>query len=109
MPELSEGQAFDNAAAEITEHYTKPPLAFTEDTLLSAMENAGREDIPDDAERKGLGTTATLAGIIEKLIQAGFMERGGRKLTATKDGYTLVSVLPEALISPQLTAEWEPV
>lgn len=107
LPELSEGQAFDNAAAEITGHYTKPPLAFTEDTLLSAMENAGREDIPDDAERKGLGTTATRAGIIEKLIQAGFMERGGRKLTATKDGCTLVSVLPEALISPQLTAEWE--
>jgi len=107
LPELSEGQTFESAGAEITEHYTKPPLAFTEDTLLSAMENAGKEDTPEDAERKGLGTTATRAGIIEKLIQAGFMERSGRKLAATKDGYNLVSVLPEVLTSPQLTAEWE--
>ena len=107
LPELSEGQTFESTGAAITEHYTQPPKAFTEDTLLSAMENAGKEDTPEDAERKGLGTTATRAGIIEKLIQAGFMERSGRKLTATKDGYNLVSVLPEVLTSPQLTAEWE--
>lgn len=98
---------FDNPAAEITEHYTQPPKAFTEDTLLAAMENAGKEDTPDEAERKGLGTTATRAGIIEKLISAGFAERKGRKLIPTKDGYNLVAVLPEALTSPQLTAEWE--
>ena len=107
LPELAEGQTFESVGAEISEHYTQPPKAFTEDTLLSAMENAGKEDTPEDAERKGLGTTATRAGIIEKLIQAGFMERSGRKLTATKDGYNLVSVLPEVLTSPQLTAEWE--
>jgi DNA topoisomerase-3 len=63
LPELSEGQTFESAGAEITEHYTKPPLAFTEDTLLSAMESAGKEDTPDEAERKGLGTTATRAGL----------------------------------------------
>ncbi len=107
LPEVAEGQTLDNAAAEITEHYTQPPKAFTEDTLLSAMENAGKEDTPEDAERKGLGTTATRAGIIEKLIGAGFIERKGRKLIPTKDGYNLVAVLPEALTSPQLTAEWE--
>ena len=107
LSEVAEGQAFDHAAAEITEHYTQPPKAFTEDTLLSAMENAGKEDTPDEAERKGLGTTATRAGIIEKLIGAGFAERKGRKLIPTKDGYNLVAILPEALTSPQLTAEWE--
>ena len=107
LPPLAEGQTFDNPAAEITEHYTQPPKAFTEDTLLAAMENAGKEDTPEEAERKGLGTTATRAGIIEKLISAGFAERKGRKLIPTKDGYNLVAVLPEALTSPQLTAEWE--
>ncbi len=107
LPPITEGQTYTDAAAELTEHYTQPPAAYTEDTLLSAMERAGAEDAPEDAERKGLGTTATRAGIIEKLIAAGFMERKGRKLTATKDGYNLVAVLPEALTSPQLTAEWE--
>ena len=107
LPELSEGQRFSGLQADVTDHYTKPPAAFTEDTLLSAMERAGAEDTPQDAERKGLGTTATRAGIIEKLIAAGFMERKGRKLLPTKDGYNLVAVLPEALTSPLLTAEWE--
>ena len=107
LPQLSEGQAFSGLQADVTDHYTKPPAAFTEDTLLSAMEHAGAEDTPEDAERKGLGTTATRAGIIEKLISAGFMERKGRKLLPTKDGYNLVAVLPEALTSPLLTAEWE--
>ena len=107
LPPLAEGQAFDEVAASLTEHYTQPPKAFSEDTLLSAMERAGADETPEDAERKGLGTTATRAGIIEKLISAGFMERSGKKLTATKDGYNLVSVLPETLTSPQLTAEWE--
>ena len=107
LPPIAEGQTFSDVAADMTEHYTQPPKAYTEDTLLSAMERAGVEDAPEDAERKGLGTTATRAGIIEKLIAAGFVERKGRKLTATKDGYNLVAVLPEALTSPQLTAEWE--
>ena len=67
------------------------------------MENAGKEETPEDAERKGLGTTATRAGIIEKLISAGFAERKGKKLIPTKDGYNLVAILPESLTSPQLT------
>ena len=107
LPPLAEGQTFDNPAAEISERYTQPPKAFTEDTLLSAMESAGKEDTPEDAERKGLGTTATRAGIIEKLISAGFAERKGKKLIPTKDGYNLAAILPEVLTSPQLTAEWE--
>ncbi len=107
LPPLFEGQIFEKAQPEITEHYTQPPKHFTEDTLLSAMENAGKEDMPDDAERKGLGTTATRAGVIEKLLSAGFATRQGRKIVPTKDGQLLVSVLPEVLTSPMLTAEWE--
>ena len=70
-------------------------------------ENAGKEDIPDEAERKGLGTPATRAAIIEKLVAAGFVERKGKNLIPTKDGINLVTVLPEPLTSPMLTAEWE--
>ncbi len=75
--------------------------------MLSAMENAGKDDIPDEAERKGLGTPATRAAIIEKLVAAGFAERKGKNLIPTKAGINLVTVLPEALTSPMLTAEWE--
>ena len=107
LPPIYEGQTFENVQPDIAEHYTQPPKAFTEDTLLAAMENAGKEDMPEDVERKGLGTTATRAAIIEKLLSAGFVERSGKKLIPTKDGHNLVSVLPEALISPLLTAEWE--
>lgn len=71
------------------------------------MENAGKEDIPEDAERKGLGPPATRAAIIEKLVAAGFVERKGKNLIPTKAGINLVTVLPEALTSPMLTAEWE--
>ena len=86
------------------------PLAYVrseKDTLLSAMENAGKEDTPEDAERKGLGTPATRAAIIEKLVTAGFVERKGKNLIPTKAGINLVTVLPEPLTSPMLTAEWE--
>ena len=107
LPELSEGQSLPVSNASVKEGKTSPPKHFTEDTLLSAMESAGKEDTPEDAERKGLGTTATRAGIIEKLISAGFAERKGKKLIPTKDGYNLVAILPESLTSPQLTAEWE--
>ena len=91
----------------ITEHFTSPPKPYTEDTLLAAMERAGAEDIPDDAERKGLGTPATRAAVIEKLVAAGFVERKGKSLIPTKAGINLVTVLPEPLTSPMLTAEWE--
>ena len=107
LPAFTEGQTFEDAEAVITEHFTSPPKPYTEDTLLSAMENAGKEDIPDDAERKGLGTSATRAAVIEKLVSAGFVERKGKSLIPTKAGINLVAVLPEPLTSPMLTAEWE--
>ena len=71
------------------------------------MARAGAEDMPEDAERQGLGTPATRASILEKLVQMGFVERKGKQLLPTKDGHNLVCVLPEVLTSPQLTAEWE--
>ena len=107
LPDFTEGQTFDQVESAVTEHFTAPPKAYTEDTLLSAMENAGKEEIPDDAERKGLGTPATRAAILEKLVAAGFVERKGKSLIPTKAGINLVTVLPEALTSPMLTAEWE--
>lgn len=107
LPLFTEGQEFEDVEAEATEHFTVPPKPYTEDTLLSAMERAGAEVMPEDAERKGLGTPATRAAIIEKLVSAGFVERKGKSLVPTKDGISLVTVLPEALTSPLLTAEWE--
>lgn len=107
LPDFTEGQTFENVEATVTEHFTSPPKPFTEDTLLAAMEQAGGADIPDDAEHKGLGTPATRAAIIEKLISAGFVERKSKSLIPTKAGINLVSVLPEPLTSPMLTAEWE--
>ena len=106
LPELSEGQEI-TAKAALTEHDTTPPKAYTEDTLLSAMERAGSGDISEDAERKGLGTPATRAAVLEKLVQAGFVERKNKQLIPTKDGKNLVAVLPDILTSPKLTAEWE--
>ncbi len=107
LPDFAEGQTFDGAEVSVTEHFTQPPKPYTEDTLLSAMEHAGKDDIPDEAERKGLGTPATRAAIIEKLVAAGFVERKGKSLIPTKAGINLVTVLPEPLTSPMLTAEWE--
>ena len=107
FPDFTEGQTFHDVKVTICERFTAPPKPYTEDTLLSAMETAGKEDMPDDAERKGLGTPATRAAIIEKLVAAGFVERKGKSLIPTKDGINLVTVLPEPLTSPMLTAEWE--
>ena len=107
LPVLTEGQVFEPVSASVTEHFTSPPKPYTEDTLLSAMENAGKEDMPDEAERKGLGTPATRAAIIEKLVSGGFVERKGKNLIPTKAGVNLVTVLPELLTSPKLTADWE--
>ena len=104
---FTEGQNLDDAEVSVAERFTQPPKPYTEDTLLSAMENAGKEDIPEDAERKGLGTPATRAAIIEKLVAAGFVERKGKSLIPTLDGINLISILPEPLTSPMLTAEWE--
>ena len=107
LPDFTKGQTFGGAEVAVTEHFTQPPKPYTEDTLLSAMENAGKDGIPDEAERKGLGTPATRAAIIEKLVAAGFVERKGKSLIPTKAGINLVTVLPEPLTSPMLTAEWE--
>lgn len=96
-----------SVTTDILEHFTSPPKAYTEDTLLSAMERAGAEDMPEEAERKGLGTPATRAAILEKLVQMGFVQRKGKQLVPTKDGINLAVVLPESLTSPALTAEWE--
>ena len=106
LPELAEGQSF-RVTSTVSEHFTSPPKAYTEDTLLSAMERAGAEDMPENAERKGLGTPATRAAILEKLVQMGFVQRKGKQLVPTKDGINLAVVLPESLTSPVLTAEWE--
>ena len=107
LPPFTEGQTFDNPAATVTEHDTTPPKPHNEASLLSAMERAGSEDTDPDAERKGLGTPATRAAVIEKLVKGGFVERKGKQLLPTKDGINLVCVLPDTLTSPQLTAEWE--
>ena len=111
IPALTEGQAIPVSSCEVKEGKTTPPKHFTEDLLLSAMETAGKEDMPEDAERKGIGTPATRAGIIEKLISAGFAERKSAKkavhLIPSAAGVSLITVLPEQLQSPLLTAEWE--
>ena len=107
FPDFTEGQNLDDAEVSMAERFTQPPKPYTEDTLLSAMENAGKEDIPEDAERKGMGTPATRAAIIEKLVAAGFVERKGKNLIPAQDGINLISILPEPLTSPMLTAEWE--
>ena len=111
LPRVQEGMVIPLVKAEVKDGKTKPPQHFTEGSLLHAMETAGAEDIPDDAERKGLGTPATRAGIIEKLIQRGFAVRSGDKKTKillpTEKGVSLVTVVPEKLKSPMMTAEWE--
>ena len=107
VPPFAEGQTFDNPQAEVTEHFTTPPKPHNEASLLSAMERAGNEETDPDAERRGLGTPATRAAIIEKLVKGGFVERKGKQLIPTKSGIELVCVLPEVLTSPQLTADWE--
>ncbi len=107
LPELSEGQAFEGVQTKISEHFTSPPKHFTEDSLLSAMERAGAEDMGDDVERKGLGTPATRADIIEKLVKDGFVKRDKKQMIPTEDGIKLITVLPDVVKSPKLTADWE--
>lgn len=111
IPPLNDQMTFLPVKTSIQEGKTTPPKSYTEATLLSAMENAGAEETPNDAERKGLGTPATRAGIIEKLVKTGQIERKkGKKscvLLPTQKGVSLITVLPEELQSPLLTAEWE--
>ncbi len=111
LPVVSEGQEVPIENAQIKEGQTSPPKRFTEDTMLSSMESAGAKDMPEDAERKGLGTPATRAATIEKLVQKGFIERRGDKktkyLVPTDRGISLITVIPEIIQSPSLTADWE--
>ncbi len=107
IPSLCEGMIIPSVAANISEHFTSPPKPYTEDTLLSAMETAGNDELDDDTEKRGLGTPATRAGIIEKLVSGGFVQRKGKSLIPTKDGNNLVGILPEQITSPKMTAEWE--
>jgi DNA topoisomerase-3 len=108
---FAEGRQMKIVDAAIHEGMTKPKPRYTESTLLSAMERAGAKETPDEAERKGLGTPATRAGIIEKLVRIGFVERSGSRktkyLVPTHKGISLVTVMPEEIRSPLLTADWE--
>ena len=111
LPDLAEGMSFPVESAAVKEGKTTPPKRYTEDTLLSAMETAGAKDMLEDAERKGLGTPATRAAVLEKLVSTGFVERKKAKkavsLVPSGPGAALITVLPEQLQSPLLTAEWE--
>lgn len=92
---------------KVTDHWTRPPRHYTEDTLLHAMETAGASEMEDDVERKGLGTPATRASIIDKLVASNYVTRSKRQLIATEAGKQLVTALPDYLKSAQMTADWE--
>lgn len=108
---LAEGRELPARDPKVKEGKTTPKKRFTEDSLLSAMESAGVKDMPDGVERKGLGTPATRAGVIEKLVRIGFVERQGSKktkyLVPTEKGTSLITVMPEQIQSASMTAEWE--
>ena len=103
----AKGVVISPVVSDVTEHFTNPPKPFTEDTLLSAMERAGNGEFAKETEKKGLGTPATRAGIIEKLVNIGYVTRKGRQLLVTDDAVALIALLPEVVKSPMLTAEWE--
>ena len=107
LPELREGMAIMVVQTKVSEHFTQPPKHYTEDSLLSAMERAGVEDMGDEVERKGLGTPATRADIIEKLVKDGFVKREKKQMIPTEDGMKLITILPDVVKSLKLTADWE--
>lgn len=107
LPEMTENDEIAVENTLVKEGSTQPPKHFTEDSLLSAMERAGTEDIVEDVERAGLGTTATRAGIIEELIENGYVERQKKNLLATDRGIKLIAVMPDIIISPKMTSDWE--
>lgn len=111
LPLLEEKALIPVVAAELKEGKTTPPKHFTEDLLLQAMETASVDEFPEDAERKGIGTPATRAATIEKLVQKGYLERHGsgktKNLIPTQKGHALITVAPEQIQSPSMTADWE--
>ena len=111
LPDVQEQSQCSVADAELKEGQTSPPKSYTEDTLLSAMQAAGADSMPEGVERQGIGTPATRAATIEKLVQKGFLERKGSKKTKvllpTDKGKALITVMPEEIQSPEMTADWE--
>ena len=111
LTEIQDNETLSVLDAQLKEGRTTPPKHFTEDTLLAAMESAGTEAMPEDAERRGIGTPATRAATIEKLVQKGFLAREGggkaKHLIPSEKGRTLIAAMPEQLKSPAMTAEWE--
>lgn len=107
LPSVTEGTVIESVRANVTEHFTSPPKPYSEDTLLSAMETAGNQEFDKETEKKGLGTPATRASIIEKLVSSGYAIRKGKQILPTADGADLIAILPEYLKSAAMTAEWE--
>ena len=111
LPDVQEQSQCCVTSAELKEGQTSPPKSYTEDTLLSAMQAAGADSMPEGVERQGIGTPATRAATIEKLVQKGFLERKGSKKTKvllpTDKGKALITVMPEEIQSPEMTADWE--
>lgn len=107
FPDVASGQIFKNVNATISEHDTSPPKRYTEDTLLSAMETAGNEFIEEGGEKKGIGTPATRADIIDKLVRSEYIIRQNKQLVPLESGISLIKAVPETVCSPKLTAEWE--
>ena len=104
---LREGMEIAEVRAEKSRHFTSAPKPYSEDTLLLAMERAGNQDFDEDTEKKGLGTPATRASILEKLVSSGYAKRNGKQILPTADGKELIAVLPDYLKSASMTAEWE--
>lgn len=107
LPELREGMTIAVEQTRVSEHFTQPPKHYTEDTLLAAMETAGNKEFDEKTEKKGLGTPATRASTIEKLVASGYAQRKGKQIIPTAEGRELIRVMPENLKSAGLTAEWE--
>ena len=104
---LEQGEVISVVSAEKKQGFTSPPKAFTEDTLLSAMESAGNKEFEKDTEKKGLGTPATRAAILEKLVSSGYVERKGKQILPSAEGVTAIANIPDYLKSASMTAEWE--
>lgn len=106
-PERMPDMEYESVETVVSEQFTQPPKQYTEDTLLSAMQRAGNEELTEETEKQGIGTPATRAAIIEKIIKCGFVQRDKKNLIPTKDGIALITILPEELVSPKMTADWE--